>query len=230
MAVVVTEELKREIHAAMEAAGGKTSVAAEVLGITTEQLSSIIHRHRDLKLKWATSYKETPPPSEAVTIHRPELPPMTLEEQEIAAAIEKEDNALRRSLKAMGVTDEQARGAAAMSVFQKQHYGSAIAMMGGGILKQFLATQAEAAAVAKRLNDPVEEAELKENLPLYIALLEHYRGLLDILNKLYDRANQAALTQAKVRALLGSKDGEGGPKRAKPGFAPLTAEHADSQE
>jgi hypothetical protein len=227
MAVVVTEELKREIHAAMEAAGGKTSVAAEVLGITTEQLSSIIHRHKELKLKWATSYKETPPPSEAVTIHRPELP-LTLEEQEIAAAIEKEDLALRRSLKAMGVTDEQARGAAAMSVFQRQHYGSAIAMMGGGILKQFLATQAEAAEVAKRLNDPAD-VELRENLPLYIALLEHYRGLLDIMNKLYDRANQAALTQAKVRALLGGGNDKG-PKRAKPGFAPLTVDADDTQE
>jgi hypothetical protein len=62
-----------------------------------------------------------------------------------------------------------------------------------------------------------------------LLLREDRSRLLDLMNKFYDRANQAVLTQAKVEVLKKqAKEGAGGGKKTgKPGFAPLVAVKAE---
>ena len=87
----MTEELTRQIHAALEATGGSAARAAEFLGMEKRKLYDFIHNNADLKTRWSSSKSEADPGSEeAQSIHRPLLA-VRQEAEEVADAVERED-------------------------------------------------------------------------------------------------------------------------------------------
>lgn len=217
----ITEALTRQIHAAMEAAGGSASQAAELLGMERRKLYDFIHNNADLKARWGTSKEEVTPPSEAVTLHRPALP-LREEAEEIAKAVEAEDAAMRKGLASIGVRGGALDMAVALQEFHSKHFGRAIEMLGGGISKQFLDLMSEVERISNTLNDPTAVLEPEREM----MLREDRSRLLDLMGKFFDKLNQAVVTQAKVRAIQNAKEGKGKP--GKPGFSPLVAVHGNN--
>jgi hypothetical protein len=216
MAVKVTEEHKRDIHAAMEQVGGKTAEAAKILGLTTEELSRRIHHHMDLKMRWATAYREVKAPGDAVAIHRPTMPTLSTEEEE-SKAFEKENRLVSKGLDGIGLTPAARDLALALGALQKRHYQSCLDMLGGGITKQFIEVMAEVQRITDRLNDETDVAA--EDPQIQLMLREDRGRLLDCMQKFYDKANAHMLAKAKEQAL--KESAKGGGKGNKPGFAPL---------
>jgi transposase-like protein len=224
---MITPDEKARIHAALEKTGGDYGAAAEIIGIERGQLSAIIHNNKDLKLRWTTPREFTTPPSDAVTISRPVIPtaapaPALPSDEEIARAIEREDALVRKGMEAIGVTGPKLDTALALQKFHQKHFQRAIELLGGGITKQFIDLMSEVESINKELAGvltPQRELLLREDRS----------RLLDLMNKFYDRANQAVLTQAKVEVLKKqAKEGAGGGKKTgKPGFAPLVAVKAE---
>jgi hypothetical protein len=215
MATICTDAYKREIHAAMEKAGGKTAEAARALGITTEELSRHIHHHDDLKYRWATKYKEIqPPPQAVIEMHRPQI--QRLKGQEAAEALEIEDRKLRLNCARVGIEGKALELYLSLGAFQRDQYGSkTLDMMAGGINKQFLETLVEVSKINDRLSSDWREMDMEEEQMLREDRSRQQAHLV----QLYDKAVQAMLVLAKVQAMKSEKDG--GPKSNKPGFSPL---------
>lgn len=222
----MTAELERQINAAMERTGGDVGQAACLLSMERSKLHNFIHNNKGLKLRWSTSKKDTPPPSQAVAIHRPAVMPVLpdapdlLSDQEIAKALAAEDAAVRRGLTAMGIKDEALMMAVACQQFQNKHFARAIEILGGGIVKQFLDNLVEIDGITARLHGScAETADLDGRMQMEITLRQDRAALQAINSKLFEQINKASLTQAIIKAKLsGSKPGE---RPAKPGFAPI---------
>jgi hypothetical protein len=203
-------EVAGEIHRAMEEAHGDTALAAQNLGITKQQLWGLIHKNEELKNRWGNHHFKPTEKTEAVTLHRPILTPAELEE---AKAIRREDKLVERGLEKCGISGGKLSMAMALQQFHRAHFRTAIDLIGGGMVVQYL-------GMLDMVNRIEEELANKPDLPREAMLREHHTRLLDLIPKYFDRANQATLTQAKVRALKNASQG-GKPGPTKPGFSPL---------
>jgi hypothetical protein len=222
----VTEELKKQIHAAMEAANGKTADAARLLGMPLRNLMNFVHGNKDLKARWATSTTEVKPPNELAVLGRPAFPVEETNEgimasdDEVAAAVEREDSQVRRGLDAMGVKGGTLEMAMALQKFQRAHFSRAIEMLGGGMTRQSLALMVEIDTITDTLNDPTGGLAPAREL----MLREDRARLLETLGKFFDRANAAVLIQAKVKAIQHKKEKPNKPK----GFLAIQAQSGSS--
>lgn len=222
----MTPELEAKINAAMETSEGDRRIAAELLGITRIELHNFTHRNPVLRARWVASRaKHSAMPAEASQIHRP-MPVITkpqsesaiaiLSDADIAKAIEKEDSLVRNGLDNTGMKPKVRDLAMALQKLQNKHFTRCVEMLGGGITKQFLEIMVEVEELTRRLNDTVAPPTPEQEL----LWREDRSRLLDMMQKFYDRASSAALTQAKVHALKNQGNGR---KSGKPGFSPLVA-------
>lgn len=219
----MTPELETQINAAMQAAGGSITAAATLLGLPMPKVRNFIHNNAGLKAKWAKSNEEVQAPSEAITLSRPMLPDQAevtdvimAGDEEVARAVDKEDALVRKGLDAMGVKGSTLDMAMALQSFQRAHFTKAMDILGGGVTKQALDLMVEIEAISNTLNDPTTTLEPAREL----MLREDRAKLLDLLGKFYDRASNAVLVQAKVRAMQKDKDK---PKKPK-GFLAIQAQ------
>jgi hypothetical protein len=221
---VITVEQEAAIHAAMERTGGKQSEAAVLLAVPRKALADIIRNNTNLKTRWVTPKEGVEPTTEAVAIHRPALPTPPTEgavicsEREIAAAIEAEDNALKKGLDAVGLSTKTRDFAVALQKLHNKHYTKAIDMLGGGITKGFLDIMVEVEALTAKLNDTAYPPTIEQEM----LWREDRAKLLDVMSKFYDRALQADQIKAKIEHLK-SLAKNGNRPAGKPGFSPLVA-------
>lgn len=222
--MTTTEEVERVTHLAMEQAGGKSSVAAKLLGLTSNQITDRIRGNKNLNSRWGKTKKDPQAPGEAVTIHR--TPPaddgdiVLQTEQEIAEALKKEDAAVKRGLDNMGLPEKVQKLGLALRAFQGQHFKSSLQMVGGGITMQFLSVMAEIQAIDERL-----AVRFGGDFPLTyqeeIMLREDRSRLLIVMSQFSDRVNKAALTQAKIYQMMKKEDNKPGQNGKPKGYLNL---------
>lgn len=212
---MITAERETQIHAAMEQAGGVASEAARLLGIPSRDLNTILWNNKTLRLRWTSAGKEEQAPTEAVTIHRPTIPVLK-EDEEVADAMTQEDKLVKSGLEAIGLKPKALNVAMALQKYHNKHFAKSLEMIGGGITKQFIDLMMEVDELTTKINSGTV-SEAKEMI-----LREDRAKLLDLMSKFYDRANQAAITQAKIEAIRNAKRN---PQTQKPrGFLAIQAQ------
>jgi hypothetical protein len=227
----VTEDIIKQVNAAMEKADGQASVAARAMGIIPARFYNMLHKHKELKLRWCKSETPQEAPDETVALNRPTLIPppaealeagrekidaLTLvDDRSVAEAMDREDAAVRGGLAKMGVYGQTLELAMALQAFHKKHFTKAIEILGGGVTKQALDLMVEIQNITNTLNGDPNMAPAKEMM-----LREDRVRLLDLLGKFYDKASQAVLIQAKVKTMQGERDK---PKKPK-GFLAIQAQ------
>jgi hypothetical protein len=214
---MLTEQQRAEIHAALEQTNGDRAAAARLLGMDTKQLAQHIHNTRDLRACW--SQKKPEPPTECEIIHREAstglLPVTGGNLFTEAEALQKEDDALKKGLSALGIGGNLVELAHSLQQFQSKHFTRVIELMGGGLTRRFLKIEEAIDDIdqALRLLDPT----CPEDVAREQILRQDRAALIDLQQKCYDRVNKAALTQAIIKEK--QKAGHA-PDRGKPGFSP----------
>lgn len=217
----MNENQEKAINLAMEKTGGNASQAAILLDIPREKLYNLIHSHKRLKAVWAKSRTEEPVDAEAVAIHRPviDLPkdpePAHDDQKAIAAALEKEDALVRSGLTSIGVDGDKLELVQALAKWNGRHFRTSLELIGGGITKEFIEIMADLQSIREELNggDPMDIA--RESM-----LRMDRAALIELMGKIYDRANRASLTRAMIKLKEKENAKSGGPER-KPGFSPM---------
>jgi hypothetical protein len=215
---MLTDDLRARIHAAMAQAHAKTHDAAKLLGMPWQTLQKYIREDEELNAKW--SRKPKPPPGEEALIHRPvtsdqSQPVISPEEDaaEIARRLEAEDALVKEGLQAMGLNGDAQQLAIALQKFHGTHYKRSLEMLGGGMTKLFFEIWAE----LKKVN--VEIAAAQE--PSMQMILRKDRAvLIEAAQRIFDRANKAALTMAVARHKMSDR-GPSEKSAGKPAFGPL---------
>ncbi len=207
---MITDQLRADIHAAMEKTGGNGQEAAALLGMTKTQLWNHIHRDPTLKANW-TKKGMVATETESELIHRPALPlNVTPEEwitaQEVSDALAKEDLAFRTGLDAIGVTGERLKLVVALQQFHGRHYTRALDLIGGGITKLFTDLMVEVDKINKALESGALEPERE------MLLRKDRADLIEAMGKTYDRASKAVFTQAVIKHKLQNKKESRKPK------------------
>lgn len=229
---VTREQIVRETEAALDKHGGNRAAAAAELGIDDAALRGRINRNDQLRLRWAgvgSSVRESMPrhaPKEAVTIYRDVLPSalgkhtsptfqkINDDNENIAAAVEKEDLLVRTGVQNLGLSKDQMELAMSFQSFQRRFFTTSFEMLGGGITRQFVTLVSEIESISERLKNSTELTPSMEAI-----LREDRSRLLAIQVQMYDRAAKAALIQIEVNNRL--KGGGSGKQAGKPGFTPL---------
>jgi hypothetical protein len=120
-----------------------------------------------------------------------------LSEEDVAAAIKKEDADVRSGLSKMGLKTSTLDMAMAIRELAGRHFGSCLQLTGGGVTKQFLQVMVEIEKIDARL-DPETVRDFPMTLPEESMLREDRRGLLQVMSQFSDRVNSSALIQAKI--------------------------------
>jgi hypothetical protein len=213
--MIDTKELDAAIDVAMTESGGDTEQAAKLIGIERSALQNRLKASRILRERWVDKLTEMPKTS--VAIHRPPLDPPASEE-ELDAAMSKQDALVRRGIERMGFSGPTLDLAISLQSFQRRHFMSSLDLMGGGLVKQYLDIMVEIDRLNKLINqdipdispdkDPSELEEVLNGLTDLERIRREDRSrLLAIQVQMYDRVNKAALTQALIKAKQGAKNG-----------------------
>ena len=207
-----TDEVEKVTNEAMIQAGGKVSIAADLLKITKQQLKDRLRFNKNLKAAWWKEKKVVTAPSEAVTVNRESFDPpaeisdeelVLKSDEELAAALQREDASIRKGLESMGVKGDELNMAVALKDFAGKHFGTCLQLTGGGITKQFLQVMVQIQKIDERLED--RSGEFALTLPEEIMLREDRSRLLMIMSQFSDRVNSSALTQAKIWVMKNGK-------------------------
>ena len=200
-------QLKR-IHIALEQTGGQRKEAAELLGMSENQLDHWIRKHREL-----TSYaKDATPPSELETLGRE--PIERTPEGEIAMAVAKAERQVREGFAAIGVRGEALEQAIAFRNFGKFHFEDMRQYTGGSVAKLL----ADLMALQKKVVDDFTGTPLTDT-EIQGILRTHHDRIVGRIIEVYDRVRDSALTSAIIEAKRKEMALQKG--RGRPGFAPL---------
>jgi len=198
---------ERLIDEAMTSCGGKFNRVARRLKMNPKTLRGIILTSPHLSKTWADIEE-----------------PVSKEDVDMALKTEVEDEAVRKGVSAMGLTDETARLAVSLKRFQGTHYQSSLALISGGITKQFLQTLVDLDEIETRLKFLSEKRlsqdrdKKNDNMAEEVMLREDRVKLKIILNQFFNQSHNGALTLAKIKNLMKDGGENGGKRRAKPGF------------
>jgi hypothetical protein len=202
------EKLKR-IHIALDQTRSIKG-ASSLLGYSKDTIRKAVKEHPELR-----SYlPDFQPPTETETIARPAL--IAPDEEELALAVKKSDEAVRRGFEAIGVTGDALTEALAFRDFGQFHFNDTRHYIGGGMAKLFADLMAEIRDCRREIADcgGIEEALEREKM-----LREDRSRLVKHAIDVHDRVREAALTAAVIEAKkVEAKDGK---KRRQPAFAPL---------
>ena len=212
----MTDALKKTINAAMERTGGNIAHAALLAAIPLVKFKNHIFNCPSLRERWSGGKLETTPPNEEVAaVHRPviDLPPSAPAPslEEVAAALDKEDQLVLQGLSSIGISGPKLDMVDALRKFHGRHFKTSLELIGGGITKEFIDIMSDVRSIRDELSH--EGMELGRE----IMLRQDRATLLELMGKIYDRANKAALTQAMIKM----KEGEGKNRAGKPGFSPM---------
>ena len=233
----MTENELMRIDLAMESVNGNRAQAAAILDIPKRELKDIIRNNTSLHAKWwngetgrrASVPTEAPTALETMTLDvpLPAVPPVSPDEQAVAAIVHNDDVALRQDLaECLGLNPEEADEAVSLAEYHKKHGARSVDLFGASIVKRGLRLSV---IIAKLERDIVEGQNMRdiwtEDGAKLIRSGEEskfdllYRGLAE-LRKMTELAHTGALARAKMR--LWDKHGSmNGRKERRPGFAPL---------
>lgn len=229
------------INAALEKADGDRNLASVILGISPPELNKKIGRCPDLKILWKENRGVTSaPPTDAQTLHRepaPMPPPMDLtqEETDLLDSTIKEDEMLRDGLEKLNLTTDEAGIAVGLQGFHQKYFIKSINILGASNTVVCLKLQSRMAEIELR----IKEVQLKiaENPALITSehgivynprealvreekyLYDTYVALGDLVRKMFEISNKAALLQAMVRYRMNPNNNNNGHQQ-KPGFQP----------
>lgn len=189
----------------MEQADGNVTAAAGLLGIKRDVLRDRIRNNKGLRARWqGGGKKDVKPPSKEIVIHRPSIPEIS-EEELLALALKKEDDSVRKGLSSMGLNEAESEMSLSCKNFARQHFGSALQLMTGGITKQFVRIMVEIDRIDERLRDRLEcPISLQEEG----MLREDRRMLLEQMGKFNERVSKSALIQAKIWQIKKASENE----------------------
>ena len=220
-------ERSATIENALVACEGNKSKAAKLLNWAPSKLSSHIRMDPMLSAKWvkARLTSSAPPPvnETALELSRPEspLPPpeeTTTTDLELCAALDKEDAAVKAGLQTIGQSSKMAELARSLSVFHRKHFASALDLLGGGIVKQYLDMMAEVDKISAQLeeeSDPFKQISLRQDRV----------ALSGLMVKIYDRAVSASMTKAVIKHKLEEKNKKKGEDQ--PGYLKIRPKNGD---
>jgi hypothetical protein len=230
--VKVTEELERKIHGALEMVDGSVAQAAVLLDVDAKELHNAIAGNKNLRVRWKTGAQPIQPPGDAVVIHRDILPlepsedGILMDERKIAEAIEAEDAAVKKGLSTMGVDESMLNLSVAFRDFTRKHFNSALQVISGGIVRQYLDTVGEINRITAKLKDG--NCEDKITPAQELMLREDRSRLQEFSQKLYKEILKSVLIAAKVKALQSKGKGNGGAGPEKPkGYLNIGGNNAD---
>lgn len=230
----MTDDQRREIHNAMQAAGGRKVQAAKLLGVEAARLHNAIHRDRELRARWTKPRKSSEaPPESALTIHRPNESCYLNPDTALAKAMAFEDRAVRENLASIGITGERLARVVALQKLQRHAYRSSLEIMGGGMTARFLDLQnsveklnGEIDRVVDQLENPSGNGHSAEQVMALVAREELLRkdraALIELEGKAFDRSSSAALKQAIIKNKLEGKKHQ--PSSRPKGFLAIQAQ------
>lgn len=219
---MLTDDLRGRIHAAMGQSHAKTHGAAKLLGMPWQTLQKYIRDDDELQAKWGKG-KRVAAPGEESLIHRPvATEPVALHEAlheedaaEIAKRLEAEDALVRQGLAGMGFTGDAQSKFRAMEKFHGAHYTKSLQALGGGMTKLFFELWAELDKVSEAI-DLHKDDNVKQ-----VILRKDRASMIEALQRIYDRANKAALQMAMAKHKMSDRTGPGEKSVGKPAFSPL---------
>jgi len=192
------EEVEKVTHLALEESGGKQSIAAAKLGIPLDTLILRVKRNKALNARWGSGKKVPVPPTEAVTINRPVIPPADVATAEALGR----ENAAVRDLEGMGLTDAGLKLALVCQNFHRRFFRNALEGMSGGVYRQFMRVMEEIDKIDQRL----DTTDMPLPLPEEIMLREDRSRLLVIMGQFKDKVDKSVLIQAQVDRMRKDKD------------------------
>lgn len=221
-----------ERHALIENAlvtcSGNKVEAAKLLGWKHAKMASHIRMDPMLRAKWVKAQdKSTAPPpvnETALELSRPDspLPPpeetTTTTDLELCAALDKEDAAVKAGLQTIGQSSKMAELARSLSVFHRKHFASALDLLGGGIVKQYLDMMSEVDKISAQLDE--ESDPFKQ-----ISLRQDRVALSGLMVKIYDRAVSASMTKAVIKHKLEEKNRK--KNEEQPGYLKIRPKNGD---
>lgn len=225
---LITPELITKINLAMEESGGVIAEAAKTLGMSNVKLAAIVHNHKDLELRWCKRSNPIEPQSETALIINREANDRSRvsyegeksEEAAIAHAVRKENAAVQKGVEAMGFTGRKLDLAKAIQEAHGRKYQCMMESLTVGIN----VTQIGFIEQIQQITEELKKSGTGELPPAREMMLrEDRRGLADLLIRLFDKGQQGAMLQAKIRAMQEAKNAGGGNGKSKPGFTPLVA-------
>lgn len=218
----VSEETLK-VDLALTECKGNRKLAAQVLQIDTRSLNRKIQDSPVLRRRWTNSVRN-PPPEPAM----PVVPtPMESIEGTAARQVLKPEEKLAADkasyiehLRAVGLTEEQAKGAGHLMVLQNRHSVDGMSFIGGGVQVATL----ELLAMIERLSknpypdEITPEGVARSGQRLTDEMILRAQAELSRRGKDY---SEIMVNRAKVQKILESQENNGKP-RGKPGFGPPT--------
>lgn len=228
-----------EIDRALVRFKGDRGGASNFLNIERKVLSWKINQCKWLKQRWRKYSLVGPgvksivavnePPDSIRTASRespvpanPDLQVALKNEEELAAAIAREDKKIKEGLLLMGCSDDEAQLAVSLKSFHGRHISRSLEMLNSGLAMNSLKVLSKLRQLEKRLSDgapggpypfyknergdPVEERMAWE---MYGSLLKEYRQMNEL-------AIKGSITLAKIDAM--KREAEGGKRKRGPGF------------
>lgn len=228
-----------EIDRALVKFKGDRGKSAQFLNMERKVLNWKVNQCKWLKQRWRKYSLVGPgvksvitgdaPPDTISTVSRespvpanPDLQLALKKEEELAAAIAREDKKVKEGLLLMGCSDDEAQLAISLRSFHGRHISKTVDMMTAGVSMNSLKVLSKLRMLEKRLEagapggefpfaknergDPVEERMTWE---MYQNLLKEYRQMTEL-------ALKGSITLAKIDAM--KREAEGGKRRGRPGF------------
>ncbi len=202
------------IHSAMEKYSGNFTKAAAELGIALKRLYYHVERNEDLRLKWGHMKGGLPPTSTELELNRSNIPEVT-HETDIQVA-KREMLALSNGLKAIGVNDKSAERLVSMVQFQRAYYKESLQALGGGLMKLFTDLLDDRERITKELEEGgriMPKVESGQIVNVFVPLTAHREmtlrqdraSITESIQRVSDRGNKAAMTQAVIKHKLTTK-------------------------
>lgn len=227
----LTLEEKTRFHQVLKQTNGDRKLAAEVLGITPEELKDRLHKCPELKEAWCESKtKARTPPSEIETLSREPMDAearlLTINEIKSAEAMAREESLLREGVSALNLSDRDREMAVSLCSFNKKHFLDSINIISGGVTRMSITVQTKMddvryriAELEKKLDDPetVYEPEFREAITQELrTLYETFTNMGHLATKTFEISQKGMLTQAEIYSKVHGKSQE---KKKKAGYA-----------
>ena len=224
--------------AALVAANGHISVAAEALGIAAATLRKRITNHPTLRSRWC-SVPDEPPPPEDITVARKNAIAKKVadhalkSEEEIARKIAAEDAKFHQGFSAFGFNAEELEMATKLQSFHGKHFNKCVDMVTGGLtvtavrvmlLAQDLSVRLTTAPVINKLTGEDRLKALEEQRMMWNA----FNRLCENLTRMSEAAANGTAIRAKIQMMREqAKAASTKPQPGKAGFTPLLAIKAE---
>lgn len=209
------EETAHKLDQCLTELKGDRKLAAEVMGLSTDQVKTLISSVPALRVKWGQGERQIPE-TEVEVIDRKPIAPALVRAEKAAEALVNQEKGMSKSLSKLGFKSHEIEAIQTMEEFAGQQFDRTLSILHGALLKSSMRLSLMAEHIEETyLQDPGLDPRTQS------MWWNTYFRILENLRLQNESAYKAALTRAVIKAK--EKEKEGGGPVGKPGFGSLTA-------